>query len=94
MPMDVSVRELKNRLSEYLRRAQAGEEVHVTLRGKRIVRLSREPETEESRRDEALARLDAMPWIRTPKREGKPVGATPPLRITARSEELVRWLRE
>ncbi len=34
--MDVPVRDLKNRLSEYLRRAQAGEDIVVTSRGKRF----------------------------------------------------------
>lgn len=37
---DVSVRELKNNLSDYLRRAEAGEEIAITRRGKRVARLS------------------------------------------------------
>lgn len=64
--MDVSVRTLKNRLSEYLRRVQGGEEVHVTLRGERIARLV--PERAASHREgsetEAVGRLRTMPWIR------------------------------
>lgn len=62
--MEVSVRELKNRLSEYLRRAQAGEEIVVTSRGKPVGRLlgpRREPADPEA---EALERLLAQPWIR------------------------------
>lgn len=63
--METTVRELKAHLSEYLRRAVAGEDVVVTLRGKPVVRLApvtavKVPEELEK---EALARLDAAPWI-------------------------------
>ncbi len=45
----VGVRELKNRLSEYLRRVKAGEEILVTDRGKIVARLSSaEPSAAES----------------------------------------------
>jgi len=37
---EVSVRELKNKLSECLRRVEDGEEITVTRRGKQVVRLS------------------------------------------------------
>ena len=37
--MVVSVRELKNHLSEYLRRVQDGEELLITSRGKPVGRL-------------------------------------------------------
>ena len=38
---EVSVRELKAKLTEYLRRAEAGEEIAVTRRGKRVATLQR-----------------------------------------------------
>lgn len=71
--MEVSVRELKDHLSEYLRRAQAGEEIVVTSHGKPVGRLvgftpaDRTAETEEG----MLARLRAMPGIRAG--DGKPL---------------------
>jgi prevent-host-death family protein len=37
---EVGVRELHDRLSEYLERVEAGDEVVVTRRGRRIARLS------------------------------------------------------
>lgn len=37
--MEVSVRDLKDHLSEYLRRVQAGEEIVVTSHGKPVGRL-------------------------------------------------------
>jgi prevent-host-death family protein len=41
--MDVSVRELKAHLSEYLKRVEAGEVVAVTNRGRRVARILPEP---------------------------------------------------
>lgn len=38
--MEVGVRELHNRLSEYLERVENGTDIVVTRRGKRIARLS------------------------------------------------------
>jgi len=37
---EVGVRELHDRLSEYLERVEAGDDIFVTRRGKRIARLS------------------------------------------------------
>lgn len=78
--MNVSVRELKNHLSEYLRRVAAGEEVIVVSRGRHVARLApvRGEATPEDREAEALARLDALPWV-TPGRGGKPKGARKPI---------------
>ncbi len=39
MPTDVGVRELKRDLSNYLKRAAAGEEIRVTIRGEPLVAL-------------------------------------------------------
>ncbi|XSG85848.1 MAG: type II toxin-antitoxin system Phd/YefM family antitoxin [Methylohalobius sp. ZOD2] len=67
--METSVRELKAHLSEYLRRVAEGEEVTVTVRGKPVARLtpilSPKPQQLEN---EAVARLDALPWIKAGKR--------------------------
>lgn len=64
--MDVSVRELKNRLSEYLRRAQAGEEVVVTSRGKPVACLSAPRPRERAALGErqAVELVRSQPWIR------------------------------
>ncbi len=77
--MDVSVRELKNHLSEYLRRVQAGEELIVTSRGKEVARLLPpqgdrfEPTSEEA----AIARFRGLPWVRPGS--GKKIGLPEPL---------------
>lgn len=60
---EVSVREMKDRLSKYLRRAQAGEDIVITHRGRPVARLvpaSPEPPTEA----EVIARIRALPWVR------------------------------
>jgi prevent-host-death family protein len=53
--IEVSVRELKDHLSTYLRRAREGEEIVVTNRGRAIAALSGPPKakmtTEEKLRD-------------------------------------------
>jgi prevent-host-death family protein len=71
--MEISVRELKSRLSEYLRKVAAGGEVVVTSRGKAIARLVG-PRPGRARRtagiDEARALLRSQPWIRPGR--GKP----------------------
>jgi len=68
--MHVPVRELKSRLSEYLRRAAAGEEVIVTSRGKPIARLSAPRSGGRGRpspEDEAIALLRSQRWVRPGK---------------------------
>jgi prevent-host-death family protein len=93
--MDVSIRELKNRLSEYLRRVQAGEQVTVTLRGKRIARLSAVIEQDDKRDPvtEAIERLNTMPWVHPSSRTGKPRGARRPIKAQP-GEKLTEKLLE
>lgn len=77
--MEVAVRELKNHLSKYLRRAEAGEEIVVTSHGRRIVRmtgvLSGTPEAVEA---DAVVRLRDQPWVRSGSGE-KVEGAEHPI---------------
>ncbi len=80
--MKISVRELKNRLSETLRRVRAGEEVTVTSRGKEVARLL-PPHT---RRSKALSEVDLierfrrLPGVR-PGNGEKPALPKPLIRI-------------
>ena len=72
--MEVSVRELKSRLSEYLRRAANGQEVLVTSRGRPVARLM-PPHKSRSRATrsgeaEAIELLQSLPWI-TPGKTGR-----------------------
>jgi prevent-host-death family protein len=45
----VGLRELKNRLSEYVRRAEAGETIAITDRGNEVAWIIPKPETLEDR---------------------------------------------
>ncbi len=65
--MTVGVRELKNRLSRYLRRAKRGEEVVVTERGRPIAVIQRiESGGTLSSREARLARLAAEGLLTLP----------------------------
>ncbi|MGH8581882.1 MAG: type II toxin-antitoxin system Phd/YefM family antitoxin [Gammaproteobacteria bacterium] len=79
--MQVTVRDLKNHLSEYLRRVQAGEEIIVTSHGRRVARFSAVAEASGKIDPEeaAIARLRAQPWIR-PGKGGKIEAAEHPIR--------------
>lgn len=76
--MEVSVRELKNNLSLYLRRVQVGEEIIVTSRRRPIAQLTavrRRPEDVEA---ETIRRINALPFVR-PGKGGKVMGAKNPI---------------
>jgi len=67
----VGVRELKNRLTHYLRRARKGEEVIVTERGRPVAVLHSLEHLERTATLETrLARLDAIGVVTLPTRKG------------------------
>ncbi len=71
----VAIRELKNRLSKYLRRVKAGERLVVTERGKPVAVISRTGSAVDEG-IEAMVRERAARWG-----GGKPRGAMRPPRI-------------
>ena len=70
--MEVGVRELKARLSHYLSRVQAGDEIVVTDRGRPVARLQPYSAT-------ALERGIEEGWVEPPRR----TKLNPPLRLKA-----------
>jgi len=94
--MNVPVRELKSKLSRYLKRAAAGQEVTVTSRGRPIARLVRaapqymekEPGPAEIQR-----RLAAMPGIILGE-PGKIKGSKHPIRIRKGEKTLAEIVLE
>ena len=77
----VGVRELKNRLTYYLRRARKGEEVIVTERGRPVAVLrSLQHLDRASALETRLARLAALGIVTLPTRKG--FGRGRPLRIS------------
>ncbi len=77
------MRELHNQLSRYVRHAADGGEVFVTMRGRRVARLSpldqRDP----------LEDLRARGLVREPNRPKQPVGVRGQIRSTAPVSDLV-----
>lgn len=76
----VGVRQLRNRLSEYIKKAQSGESVIVTDRGKSVAMLLPPPERDP---DEVLWRLVAQGFASWGG--GKPRGASNPPVIKGKS---------
>lgn len=77
--MEVSVRELKARLSEYLRRVQQGEELVITRHGRPVGRLVPPVDAADEEAEARVVReLRSLPWIRPASGE-KPLGAQNPL---------------
>ena len=54
----VNVTELRQHLPDYLKQVQQGAEIAITLHGKTIARIV--PEHQETKREAALKRLDAL----------------------------------
>ena len=93
--MEISVRELKSRLSAILRRVAGGEEIVVTSRGKIMARLM-PPRTRRggvSGEAEAIARFRALPWVRAGSGE-KPALPKPLVRIRKGEKTLAQIVSE
>jgi len=80
--MKVSVRDLKARLSQYLERASAGEDVIITSRGRPVARLLAISETAngELPSAELQRRLRLIPGLLVGE-GGKPRGSARPIAI-------------
>jgi prevent-host-death family protein len=76
--VQVPVRELKDHLSAYLRRAQAGEEVVITSHGRPVGRLLGPRLASRDLEAEAVPRLRELPFVRPP-RAGKVRGSAQPI---------------
>lgn len=93
--MKISVRELKGRLSEYLRKVADGEEVVVTSRGKAVARLvppgvRRRGASAEA---ELVARFRSLPWVRAGSGE-RPALPKPLIRIKRSEKTLADLVSE
>jgi prevent-host-death family protein len=65
--MEISIREMKNRLSKYLKLVQTGKDVVITDRGRPVARLTLIAPTAEEAEAEAIKRIEALPWVRSGK---------------------------
>ena len=87
--MDVGVRELKSKLSEYLARVERGETVNVTSRGRRVARLV--PAVGETTIERGLREGWLTQQVDRPPERFTPL---PPMPGTPSSEELFAEDRE
>jgi len=86
----VGVRELKNRLSEHLRRLEEGETITVTRRGKPVAVMTRvEGEDRLSRRLRELVAAGVIHWS-----GGKPKGLNPPLKLRGKGPTMSEMILE
>ena len=76
--MQVSIREMKNRLSQYLKLVQAGKEVIVTDRGRPVARLTMISPSAEESEAQMIERIRALPWVQ-PGNGTKVKGAKRPI---------------
>ena len=79
----VSVRELKDHLSEHLRRVQGGQRIVVTDRGRPIAEIT-PLRTDSMTLDERLARLDEAGEITLPRGKKKGLGRVRAARVRGR----------
>ncbi|WP_347257901.1 type II toxin-antitoxin system prevent-host-death family antitoxin [Methylocaldum sp.] len=93
--MEVSVRELKSRLSEYLRRVANGEEVIVTSHGKPVAQLLplRSRRRAVLTETEVIGRFRGLPWVR-PGSGKKPALPKPLIRIGKGEKTLAEIVSE
>ena len=62
--MEVSIREMKNSLSRYLKLVQAGRDVTITDRGRPVARLTLVPDAGRAATADAIERIKALPWVK------------------------------
>ncbi len=93
--MNVSVRDLKAKLSHYLKEACAGQGVVVTSRGRPVACLVAVPDNgaEKPSGEELLRRLKMLPGVRLGE-GGKPLGAKRPIRIRFGQKSLAQIVLE
>lgn len=85
--MRVPVREIKSRLSEYLRRAERGETVSVTCHGRVVAQIT--PPSPDAA--SAMDRLALQPWVH-PGRRGRPAGLDTPIALQGSGPTLTELL--
>ena len=93
--MEISVRELKSRMSEYLRKVATGEELVVTSHGKEVARLvpPRSRRRAAATEAELIARFRSLPGVRPGSGE-KPKLPKPLIRIEKGEKSLAETVSD
>ena len=82
MAMAAGIRELKDNLSEYVRRAEAGERISVTAHGRVVAELGPADARARGRRLTRLERMIADGIARPPIENGDPLEGWTPLNLS------------
>lgn len=80
--MEIGIRELKDNLSRYVRRMEAGEQIIVTAHGRVVAELVR-PTGERQGRNSQFEQLIASGVITSPVEDGDPLEDCPEIRLPA-----------
>jgi prevent-host-death family protein len=91
--MQVSIREMKNSLSRYLKLVQAGRAVVITDRGKPVAQLMPIAASASDEEQEDIRRIQSLPWVR-PGNGGKVRGAKSPIAWPADEKTLSELILE
>jgi prevent-host-death family protein len=81
MAMAKGIRELKDNLSEYVRRAEAGERIAVTLHGRVVAELGPADARARGRRLTRLEQMIADGTARPPVEDGDPLEGWPEMKV-------------
>ncbi len=81
--ISTGIRELKDRLSHYVRRIEAGERIAVTAHGRVVAELAPPGATASGRPRRRFDELVANGVVRPPAEEGDPLEDWPDLRLPA-----------
>ena len=80
--MEISIRDMKNGLSKYLKLVKAGRNITITDRGKPVARLTRAELTAEEKEAEYIRYIRSLPWVRAGDgRPGREIGPRKPIRL-------------
>ncbi|MBI3493122.1 MAG: type II toxin-antitoxin system prevent-host-death family antitoxin [Acidobacteria bacterium] len=77
------IRELKDNLSKYVRRIEAGERIAVTAHGRVVAELGPPPKGTRAGRRSQYEKLVAAGIVRLPLESGDPLAGWPTLRLSA-----------
>jgi prevent-host-death family protein len=91
--MEVSIREMKNSLSKYLKLVQAGKSVVITDRGRPVAQLTCMARTPAEDKAEHLRFVQSLPWVR-PGKGGKVKGSKNPIRHVTGEKALSEMILE
>jgi prevent-host-death family protein len=81
MARTAGIREMKDNLSEYVRRAEAGERIAVTAHGRVVAVLGPADASARGRRLTRLEQMIADGTARRPLEDGDPLEGVTPLRL-------------